>query len=204
MDALANGKDRDALVPAGRAWVVFESMFGNTQRLAHGIGWGLRAEGMDVTVLDVASATAELPTGLDLLVLGAPTHAFRLSTPGSRADATRHGASATRLDVGMREWLTRVAWQTAPPDIAVFDTRLDMTHLVPLAASRQIQTFIERHGCRITTRPVTFVVDGVKGPLEPTELDRATAWGRRLAGIAQLSRVLRHHHAADSSSPIAW
>ena len=60
MDALAH---RDAVVPAGRAWVVFESMFGNTQRLAHGIGWGLRAEGMDVTVVDVASAPAELPTG---------------------------------------------------------------------------------------------------------------------------------------------
>jgi hypothetical protein len=204
MDALAHGKDRHAVVPGGRAWVIFESMFGNTQRLAHAVGWGLRAAGMDVTVLEVASAPTEFPAGLDLLVLGAPTHAFRLSTPGSRAEAHRHGAPDARVEVGMREWLTSVDWTDAPPDVAVFDTRLDLTHLIPVAASRQVQVLLERRGCRITTRPVTFIVDGMKGPVGPRELDRATAWGRRLAGIAQLSTVLRNHRPADSSSPTSW
>ena len=74
---------------------------------------------------DVATASVDLPADLDLLVVGAPTHAFSLSRPSTRADAVRQGAPPERATAGLREWLT-----AAPPQdarrlpVAVFDTRV--------------------------------------------------------------------------------
>ena len=189
------------MAPCGRALVVFESMFGNTQRLAQGLAWGLRAEGMDVTVCNVESAPARLPADLDLLVLGAPTHAFRLSTPSSRANARRHGATAAPVEFGMREWLAGLPPGGTPQDVAIFDTRFARTRRIPLAASRAIQVLLERRGCRVSTRPVSFVVDGPRGPLELQELEKAVAWGRRLAGIARMTRMIKQHRSETPPCP---
>jgi hypothetical protein len=181
-------------VGGGTALVVFESMFGSTRAAARAVAEGLRSRGMRVRVCDVASAPEHLGEPVDLLVLGAPTHAFTLSTPGSREAASQQGASPARVAIGMREWVGGMTWDSTPPDVAVFDTRVTSTRLLPFAAARTCRALAEQRGLRVSTRPMTFLVDDVHGPLLAGETKRALAWGRRLAGLSQLTRVIARHH----------
>ncbi len=67
------------------ALVVVESVFGNTRAVAEAIAAGL-ADRMTVRVVDVADAPTAV-TGLDLLVVGGPTHAFGMSWSATRRSA---------------------------------------------------------------------------------------------------------------------
>ena len=74
-----------------RAVVVYESMFGSTRTLAEEVGAGLRECGVVAEVVEVgeqASRESALPEA-DLLVVGAPTHAFGLSRSSTREDARK-------------------------------------------------------------------------------------------------------------------
>ena len=88
-----------------RALVVFESMFGNTEVIARAIAEGLAADAT-VEVVEVGSAPPTIPPGVDLLVVGGPTHAHGLSKPETRADSARRaGDRQISRGTGIREWL---------------------------------------------------------------------------------------------------
>jgi hypothetical protein len=162
-----------------RAAVVVESMFGNTRRVAEAIAEGL-SDAMDVQVVDVSSAPA-IP-GVELLVLGGPTHAFGMSRPRSRADALRQGAAPTGDVVrrGMRDYVSDLGHTSCPSLVATFDTRMHRPGLVGSAAS-SARRHLLRAGARLVLQPESFYVADVRGPLLPGELDRARQWGARLA-----------------------
>jgi Flavodoxin len=166
-----------------QALVVFESMFGNTERIAHAIGDGLRGEGLDVELRNVGSAPQHLPGDYDLLVVGAPTHGFSLSRPSTRSDAGRQGAPLERTATGVREWLQDLSWEGRAPTTAVFDTRVTKVRRLRWAAGRKAAALLADRGLRPTSAPVAFLVADMRGPLEDGELERATAWGRQLAGL---------------------
>src|SRR4051794_19058470 len=91
--------------PPSRALVVYESLFGNTQQVAQAVARGMALAGWEVQLVEVVHARRGHDLDCDLLVLGAPTHAFslsRASTPGRRGAprGPREGRS-----VGVREWL---------------------------------------------------------------------------------------------------
>src|SRR4051794_1781497 len=88
-----------------RALVVYESMFGCTEEVARAIADGLLDGGFTIRVVDVRDAEPACEIGFDLLVVGAPTHAFSLSRPRTRQDAVRQGARPGAADAGLREWL---------------------------------------------------------------------------------------------------
>lgn len=67
--------------------VVYESMFGNTERVARAIAEALGRCG-GVELVEVGDAAASLGS-VDLLVVGGPTHAFGMSRESTRADAAR-------------------------------------------------------------------------------------------------------------------
>jgi flavodoxin len=56
-----------------RAVVVYESMFGDTRQVAEAIGDGLGLK-FEVTVVAVDRLTTDQLRGIDLLVVGGPTH----------------------------------------------------------------------------------------------------------------------------------
>ena len=60
-----------------RALVVYESMFGNSEKVARAVAQGV-AEVMPVKLVEVTVAPTELE-GVDLIVAGGPTHAFSMS-----------------------------------------------------------------------------------------------------------------------------
>ena len=180
-----------------KALVVYESMFGNTEQVAAAVARGLRRQGLNVDLSEVGSAPTSLPDDLELLVVGAPTHAFSLSRRSTRADAVRQGAPAERERVGLREWLGAVRFDAArPPTISVFDTRIAKVRWLPKAAGPTAVRLAFKHGLRTVDSPVAFIVAGLQGPIVDGELERAAAWGRQLgtacvvrtAGMAVMGR----------------
>ena len=163
-----------------RALVVVESMFGNTAEVGAAVADGLRLAGLDVGVMGVEEAPTRLPVDLSLLVLGAPTHAFSMSRPATRADAVRQGASSGRVGWGMREWLACAEPGPSFPPVAVFDTRVSKVRRLPMAAGPAARRLARAKGFAVAERPAYFLVDDVTGPLATGELARAAAWGRRL------------------------
>jgi hypothetical protein len=167
--------------PAVKALVVYESMFGNTERVARAVAAGLRLEGVDTTVLDVSHAAAVDLADVDLLVVGAPTHAFSLSRPATRQDAVRQGGRPDAAALGMREWLDTLAAEPRLPLVATFDTRVTKVRRLPASASRREARILHDQGRDIVSSPAGFLVHEVSGPLESREVERAIAWGRGLA-----------------------
>lgn len=167
-----------------RALIVYETMFSNTEIVAGAIAEGLREEGYDATLADVRWADLLGRLDVELLVLGAPTHAFSLSRPATRQDAVRQGASQSRMSTGIREWLGALdrGDGRAMPAVAAFDTRVARARRLP-AASGRISRAARRLGFRVITHPEGFLVEDTKGPLVDGEVDRATTWGRTLARL---------------------
>lgn len=106
-----------------RAVVVYESMFGNTGEVAEAIAEGLRTH-MSTDVVEVGHAGAAAAVDVDLLVVGAPTHALGLSRASTRAQAAAQaGGAVVSAGIGLREWLGGLAASRGIA-AAAFDTRL--------------------------------------------------------------------------------
>jgi hypothetical protein len=166
-----------------KAWVVVESMFGNTQTVGAAVARGLSLEGFDVVVLGVADAPDHLPDELALLVLGAPTHAFSMSRASTRADAVRQGAAPERATAGLRDWLSDCHPGDHPPPVAVFDTRASKVRRLPMAAGPAARRLAHAKGFAALDRPAYFLVEDIQGPLAAGEVERAAAWGRRVGSV---------------------
>ena len=129
-----------------RALVVYESMFGNTEEVAECVAEGLRLDNVEVEVTEVGKAPTTIPDDVDLLVVGAPTHAFSLSRPSTRADAVRQGAPEARQQLGLREWLGAVVPPHRQLAVAVFDTRVTKVRRLPRAAAPRAARLARRRG----------------------------------------------------------
>ncbi|MFF5290352.1 flavodoxin family protein [Paractinoplanes globisporus] len=156
-----------------KALIVYESMFGNTAEIARAVADGL-AGTYEVTLADAASDPS--PDGVDLLVVGGPTHAFGMSRPSSRAEAAKQGSAHT--GGGLREYLD------ASPALrgvaaATFDTRID-TRYPTGSAARKAQRRLRKLGCRLVAPAESFRVTGTEGPLLDGETDRARKWATTL------------------------
>lgn len=166
-----------------RALLVYESMFGSTGLVARSVAEGLAAGGFEVEIHEVCSAPPAEQVDFDLLVVGAPTHAFSLSRPTTRSEAVRQGAAPEHAQVGLREWLSALGDKQQAHDrpAAAFDTRVTKVRNLPKAASTRASHLLARHGYRLVSKPAPFLVDDVQGPLVDGELDRARDWGRVVA-----------------------
>jgi hypothetical protein len=164
------------------AVVVFESMFGCTQQVAEAVGRGL-ARHVPTEVLEVGSAPLPGP-GVDLLVVGGPTHAFSMSRPQTRTDAHKDSVDGRVVSdgPGVREWIDSLP-KLRGARAAVFDTKV-MRPLTGSAAKAEGKA-LAQHGYDVVAVK-SFGVTGKTGPLGEGELARAEAWGEQLA--AQLVR----------------
>lgn len=168
-----------------RGVVVYESMFGNTRRVAEAIAGALGG------VMDVRLLRADLTIDLgldetDLLVVGAPTHAWSVPRPTTRKGAlnnVRKPGSDLVLEPdadslpGVREWVDSIG--NVHILGAAFDTRFRSSALLTGRASRGIVKSLRRHGLVLAVPPESFLVDR-KNHLLAGETDRAREWGLRL------------------------
>ncbi|SHN75934.1 flavodoxin family protein [Cryptosporangium aurantiacum] len=157
--------------------VVVESLFGNTRAIADAVADGLSAAG-PVTVVGVDDAPATPADDVTLLVVGAPTHAFSLSRPNTRKAAEDQGAE--HHPTGVREWLAALPADTSGRAAAAFSTRIPKK-FVPGSAAKAAARRLGRLGYRPAAPPEDYFVLDTAGPLRAGEIDRARAWGKRLA-----------------------
>lgn len=164
-----------------RAMVVYESYFGNTKSIAEAVAFGVAG---DVEIYEVSDAPTELGPDVGLLIIGAPTHAFGLSRPG-----TRRSAGAPTEEIGVREWLKSLSL-TDLTATAVFCTRIFRPRL-PGSAARAAARRLHRIGVPVIVPPVDFFVRGTDGPLLKTERERAIRWSTQLGKLVRpvLERV---------------
>jgi hypothetical protein len=173
------------------AVVVYESMYGNTRRLAEAIADGIAGSDTARSAVrcePVAQAATEDLSAAQLVVIGAPTHAWSLSRPSTRRSAAQASAKPAAGLVlepratggGVREWL---AGRPAVPAVAVFGTRMARNRLITGSSADAIARRFRRRGIRPVAAPENFLVSA-HNELLAGELERARAWGARLAQIA--------------------
>ena len=148
-----------------KALVVYDSVFGNTEKIARAISDGLAEKG-ESRLVQAAKADPTEVKGLDLFVVGAPTQGGR-PTPA------------------VQEFLKAI-----PSDAlknvktATFDTRISRGGTGKFAkifgfAAKRIESELKRRGA---THVISegFSVKGREGPLEDGEVERAKEWAKRL------------------------
>jgi hypothetical protein len=170
-----------------KALIVYESMYGNTRAIAEAAAAGLLGAGCEAVVVQVAQADVKIPSDVDLLLVGAPTHIHGLSRAATRRQAgTAARAEGSTLtlepdaeDHGVREWLGALETGNGA-GYAAFDTRLSGSPLLTGRASGRVDRRLRAHGYQRASAPISFLVDK-QNRLVPGEVERAQEWGRRLA-----------------------
>lgn len=144
-----------------RALVVYDSQYGNTERIATVIADTLRTVG-DVRLIHITPSLPLDLDGVDLLILGSPTQGWR-PTPTMQSLL----ASLT-------------SDQLHGQAIACFDTRFQLPRLLTGSAAKAMANRFEGLGARLTMPPESFFVEHTEGPLRQGELGRAAVWARLL------------------------
>ena len=138
--------------------VVYESKFGNTQRVAELIGKALGSHG-NAPVVDIESPDALKLEKVDLLVIGGPTQAHGMS-PALRVYLD---GLISRAPAGMRA--------------AIFDTRLKGPGFLWGSAAKAIADQLRKAAFVVVAPPESFLVEGMKEPrMVDGEEQRAQAW----------------------------
>jgi hypothetical protein len=180
------------------AVVVFESMFGNTAKIAKAIAAGVGSAlgpDSDVTVVEVGKAPAAIPDDVGLLIVGGPTHAFGMSRPGTRDDARRRvGDQLVSQGIGLREWLDTFGTDGGGLLTATFDTRIEKVRHLPGSAAKGAAKALRRRGFRPVVTAQSFYVADTEGPLVLGEPERARRWGNEIG-----EAFLRADHTVRSA-----
>ena len=159
-----------------KALVVYDSQFGNTEKIAQAIGAALGSQ-EDVEIRQVSDVKTEHLTGLALLIVGSPTQRFR---PTIAITSLLKGIPKNNLkDV----------------KVAAFDTRLTEDEIGKVRileifvgifgyAAEPISNGLKKKGGEVIKPPEGFYVEGMEGPLNQGELERAADWAKQI--IARL------------------
>ena len=141
--------------------VLYDSVHGNTRKIAEAIASGLPR---GVVVATPGSVDQSSLAGADLIIIGSPTLGGR-PTPGMQSliDGLKVGGART-------------------PRVAAFDTRLTMKFAKLFGyAAQKMAAQLKEKGCTLEDEPQGFIVKGRAGPLADGEEARARAWGQHLA-----------------------
>lgn len=155
-----------------KAMVVYDSAYGNTEKVAQAIGQALGPT-ENVRTDRVTNVRPEQLAGLTLLVVGSPTQRFRplatitdflKSIPSNGLDGIKVAAFDTRITqqeiekVGILAFFVKIFGYAADP-----------------IASR-----LKKTGGDLVLPGEGFYVAGTEGPLLDGELERAADWARQI------------------------
>lgn len=148
--------------------IIYDSVYGNTQKIAQAIGDNLTGE---VKVVQVGSINASEVSSFDLIIVGSPVHGGR-ATPA--IDAFLKQLPAHSLE---------------GKSVAAFDTRFEaeeqgiglriLMNVIRYAAER-IARELTKKGGSLVAEPEGFIVEQKEGPLRQGELERAGHWAKSM------------------------
>jgi flavodoxin I len=151
--------------------VIYDSVFGNTEKIAQAIGNALMSQ-ENVEILHVSDVKPEQLMGPNLIIVGSPTRGFRPT------GAIKHFLKSIPAD-GLKGI-----------KVAAFDTRMSMEDvnsrilhfLVNIFgyAAKPIAEKLRKKAGELVIAPEGFIVKGTKGPLKEGELERAAAWAKQV------------------------
>jgi len=151
-----------------KSLVIYDSNFGNTEKVARAIGEAVTPSG-EVKVLRVSKANPSEVVSIDFLIVGSPTHAGR-ATRATKEFLKKIPANALE-NVGVTSFDTRFSAE----DKGV-GTRI-LLRVLGYAAGR-IANRLERKGGHLAAEPEGFIVEDSEGPLKKGELERAAIWAK--------------------------
>jgi hypothetical protein len=187
-----------------RALVVYESMYGNTQRIAQAIADGLSTH-LKVGVVEVGTAPQHLPPDVGLLVVGGPTHAFGMSRPESRQSAAKRGPTPlVSQGPGVREWLNALVLEPSQLVAATFCTKVGKPRFFWGSAARRERRLLRYRGVPVVDAKSFFV--GFKPPenaLLEGEEARAQLWGDKLGEDFVAAHTGHLHDGLWAEPPMA-
>ena len=144
-----------------KALVVYDSAYGNTERIAKALSGAIAGE-----VRSIRASEANLAdlNAIDLLIVGSPTYGGKATQP-------------------ILDFLARVPEGAFKGmKAAAFDTRLTgrFVKVFGFAAEKIAESLKAKGGDVASTSP-GFFVKGKKGPLTDGELERAVSWAKEIA-----------------------
>jgi flavodoxin len=154
--------------------VIYDSIFGNTERVARAIGAALAPMG-EVEVLQVNLVKPEQIKDHSLVIVGSPTRGFR-PTP-----ATQNLLKAIRP--GELKGVKVAAFDTR---ISKDDTKSPILRILITFfryAASPIAKGLQEKGGDLLLMPEGFYVKDSEGPLKDGELKRAADWSVQLMGL---------------------
>ena len=157
-----------------RVFVIYDSVFGNTEKIARAIADALGSR-LAVEIVLADKVALEQLTGLDLLVVGSPTRGFRPTE------------AITRL-------LKRIRSNALEGvKVAAFDTRFKADELDSAGlrfvvktggyAARRIAGHLRKVGGKLIVPPEGFYVEATEGPLKAGEIERAAGWAKGILEV---------------------
>ena len=136
-----------------KALILFDSVYGNTKKIAETVAKEL---GKDVKIVSVSDFKSKDLTGINLLVVGSPILAFRPSE--------KTGKFLASLSSG----------QLKGVKAAAFDTRVRI--FFHGDAAGKIANGLKQAGAEIVAEPCGFIVEGKEGPLANDAVAKAKEW----------------------------
>lgn len=129
-----------------KAIVVYDTRFGNTEKIAKEITVGIEEQGIAVTCLNIEAVDPETLREYDFLAIGGPTHMFGISKP-------------------MKEFLEKLEHVDLHDKKAfAFDTKFGSRFAG--SAAKGIEQRLKKFGMNIVRSRSSAIVKGGEGPLE--------------------------------------
>ena len=154
-----------------KALVVYDSAFGNTEKVAQAMAEALGCDARRVTEVQPAQLT-----GLDALIVGSPTQKFQPLKPVK--DFLKDIPSGKLDGVKVAAFDTRIALEDANSAILNFFVKLFGYAAEPMGK------WLTKQGGELAMSPAGFYVAGTEGPLKEGELERAAAWAQQIQSRA--------------------
>ena len=154
-----------------KAVVVYDSVWGNTEKIAQAIGNALGAAG-DVEMVRAGDATQGQLTGAELLVVGSPTQKFTML--GSLSKLLKRIPDGGLTGVKVTGFDTRFSPSDTNSRILKF-----LAGLFGYAAEPIADRLVKKGG-QLVVPPEGFMVKGTEGPLKDGELERAADWAKEI------------------------
>ncbi len=150
-----------------KALVVYDSLYGNTEKVARALAHGMRGGGVDVECVRANAVDVGTLGGYDMLVIGGPTHKLGLSDTMKafmkqfkEADVTNKKAFA-------------------------FDTKLKSRFAG--SAAKKIEQQMKQSGINVVKPYVSAIVTGSEGPLKEGTEAQFEQIGTEIAQMALTS-----------------
>jgi flavorubredoxin len=132
--------------------VIFDSKFGNTEKIAKSLAGGLLRAGVEVVCTNATDVKIESLPGFDLIAIGGPTQMFTASKPMKDFLSKLDGVQSLKEKFGF-----------------AFDTKFGSA--LSGSAAKYIEKKLEQFGVKIVRPRQSAIVGKTEGPLEEGEME---------------------------------